>query len=163
MPSSLLRRFFTVMVTPSLEDVYGVSISPTKYIIKPAKPVIFLQLYHCYLSPFDQEFHSMALSPDSFALGLQVSYPQVWENPNTHLFSKTFLEEGFACTPRFKAFMKWQRQKTRPALFERNQEKVYAPFRIGKTGDSLLVEHKGLQKALEKANIALKIKDGHER
>ena len=148
LPSSSFRKFFTLMLSSSLDDFYAVPTSLDRFVIKARRPVIQIQLYHCFISRFDGQIHPMALSPESFSWGIQISYPQIYEDPITHQFSKTLLAKDFVATDLFKLMVQWLRKNTKPVSLEIKDKKVYAPFRIGKESSALVSSHLGLQKAL---------------
>ncbi len=147
-PPSLLKRFFTMMISPEDRDFYAVKAGESKYLIKACFPVIQVQLYHCFISRFDKKIHPMALSKDSFFFGLQFSYPQIYEDPKTHLFSKVLLEKKFSSSLVFKKLAQWLRQNTRPVPLMIQESRVPAPFRMGKKSQELVNSHLGFQKAL---------------
>lgn len=149
LPSPSERKFFTLMLSTSLDDFYAVPTSSDRYVIKARRPVIQIQLYHCFISRFDGQIHPMALSPESFSWGIQISYPQIYEDPSTHQFSKVMLVKDFITTEVFKEMVQWFRKNTKPVSLEIRDQKIYAPFRIGKESTDLVSSHLGLQKALE--------------
>lgn len=144
LPPAEVRRFFSLGLTSSLDDVYVVPVGKDKVFVRPKRPIIQLQLYRCYLAP-DGVFHPMILHPDSFSFGLQFAYPQIYEDPKTHQFHKVFLEEGFSNTQLYKKVVAWSRENTKPFNL---QEGGVAPFRLGKKEENPLSYHLGLQKAL---------------
>jgi hypothetical protein len=148
MPSPELKRFFTLMLSPGVEEFYAVK-AGGRYLLKAKLPVIQVQLYHCFISRFDKQIHPMALSKDSFSFGLQFSYPQVYEDPKTHLFSKVLLEKQFASSALFKKLVQWVRKNTKPVLLTIQESQVNAPFRMGKKSQDLVDAHLGLKKALD--------------
>ena len=148
LPSPSFRKFFTLMLSSSLEDFYAVPTSSDRFVIKARRPVIQIQLYHCFISRFDGQIHPMALSQESFSWGIQISYPQIYEDPVTHQFSKVMLSKDFMNTEVFKEMVQWFRKNTKPVSLEIQEQKIYAPFRIGKESTELVSSHLGLQKAL---------------
>lgn len=148
LPSPASRKFFTLMHSSSLDDFYAVPTSSERFVIKARRPVIQIQLYHCFISRFDGQIHPMALSQESFSWGIQISYPQIYEDPVTHQFSKVMLAKDFNNTEVFKEMVQWFRKNTKPVSLEIKEQKIYAPFRIGKESENLVSSHLGLQKAL---------------
>ena len=148
LPPPILRRFFSLMLTVSLDVFYGVSIGPEKLAIKASLPVIQIHMYHCVFSSFDHQIRSMVLSPDSFGWGLQIAYPQVYEDPKTHQFSKVLLDKGFPNSKPFKEMVSWLRKNTQPVPLQERGGRAYAPFRIGKSSLEKRETHQGLQKIL---------------
>lgn len=147
LPPVPLRRFFSLMLSTTLDAFYAVAIPDGKIAIKPVLPVIQIQLYHCFFSSFDHQIRSMVASPESFAWGLQISYPQIYEHPKTHQFSKVLLEEGFPNSKLFKEMVSWLRKHTQPVALQ-EEGRAYAPFRVGKLSVNLRETHAGLQNML---------------
>jgi hypothetical protein len=149
LPPPALRRFFPLMLSASLDVFYAVPVSPGKNVIKASLPVIQIQMFHCFFSSFDQKLRSMVVSPESFGWGIQISYPQVYEDPHTHQFSKVLLEEDkFPNSKPFKAIVSWLRKNTQPVPLQEEGGLAYAPFRIGKHSLEKRQTHVGLQKML---------------
>ncbi len=147
LPPIALRRFFSLMFTNSLQTLYAVELPGEKIAIKASLPVIQVQLYHCFFSSFDHQIRSMVASPDSFAWGLQFSYPQIYEDPKTHQYAKVLLENGFPNSKLFKEMVSWFRKNTQPVPLQ-EEGRAYAPFRIGKGSGQARETHAGLQKML---------------
>ncbi len=148
LPPPEMRRFFSLMLSVSLDIFYAIPIAPDKLAIKPTRPVIQIQMYHCFFSSFDHQIRSMATSQDSFGWGIQIAYPQVYEDPKTHQFSKVLLDEGFPNSKPFKEMVSWLRKNTQPVPLQEGDGRSYAPFRIGKNSLEKRETHKGLQKIL---------------
>jgi hypothetical protein len=149
LPPIPLRRFFSLMLSTSSDAFYAVAIPDGKIAIKQALPVVQIQLYHCFFSSYDHQIRSMVASPDSFGWGLQISYPQIYEDPKTHQYSKVLLEEGFPNSKLFKEIVSWLRKNTQPVALQEDG-RAYAPFRIGKFSKDFRESHAGLQNMLSK-------------
>ncbi len=147
LPPNDLRRFFSLMLSTSLETFYAMKVPEEKIVVKPSLPVIQIQLYHCFFSSFDHQIRSMVASPESFAWGLQFSYPQIYEHPKTHQFTKILIEEGFPNSKPFKEMVSWLRKNTQPVALQEDG-RAYAPFRIGKLSLDRRETHAGLQAIL---------------
>ena len=145
-PPASLRRFFSLMMTSSLDCLYAVELAKEKRVIKPRLPVIQMQLYQAFFSPMDQKIHSMVMHSDSIGCGLQISYPQIYEDPNTHQFAKVLLSEEFVNTLLFKKIVHWLREHTKVPFLPRGKQQEPMPFRIGKNSSSMMDGHKGLAK-----------------
>ncbi|MBX9924346.1 MAG: hypothetical protein K2Y01_09570 [Rhabdochlamydiaceae bacterium] len=147
LPPPSLRRFFSLMLSNSLDPFYAVAVPDEKIAIKASLPVIQIQLFHCFFSSFDHQIRSMVASPESFGWGIQISYPQIYEHPKTHQFAKVLLEEGFPNSKPFKEMVFWLRKNTQPVALQEDG-RAYAPFRIGKLSLNARETHKGLQNML---------------
>lgn len=148
LPPPAMRRFFSLMLTSSLDALYAIPLPQGKMIVKACLPVIQVQLYHCFFSSVDSQIRPMIIGPDSFSWGLQISYPQIHQNPKTHEFAKVLLDPGFPNTRPFKAMVSWLRKNSQPVPLEMPEGKAYAPFRMGKLSGEKKESHAGLQKIL---------------
>jgi hypothetical protein len=73
LPPPSLRRFFSLMLSTSLDVFYALPVSNGKNVIKASLPVIQIQMFHCFFSSFDQKLRSMVVSPESFGWGTYTS------------------------------------------------------------------------------------------
>lgn len=147
-PPAALCKEFTLMLSAALDAFYAVGLSSDFFLIKARSPVVQLQMYHCFISRFDRKIYSMAMNADSFTYGLQISYPQIYEEPHTGQFKKLLLEEDFPNTILYKKIIQWIRHNTKPEIFLLGEEERVAPFRIGKKKKDFGSEHKRFKKIL---------------
>jgi len=131
--------------TTSLDMLYAMQVGENKFLIKPLKPVIQLQAHHFFYSELDKKFHPMVLSKESVSWGLQFSYPQIYEDPKTHLFSKVNNSLEFPNTELFLALTRWLRAHSMPTPFIVEGQKVNVPIRIGKKAFSWINVHPQLK------------------
>lgn len=148
-PPSSLRKEFTLLLTDSLNAVYAVPLPQDRILVKARAPVIQIQIYHCFISAFDQKIYPMAMNADSFTWGLQFSYPQIYEDPKNGIFKKVLLDGGFGNTVVYKQIVSWLRKHTKPAAFSIGGNSVVAPFRIGKENKDLF-PHKRFKETLKR-------------
>ncbi|HSW86216.1 MAG TPA: hypothetical protein VLG49_01815 [Rhabdochlamydiaceae bacterium] len=145
-----LRRYFSTIFTKTSDILYAMKVGPEKYLIKPLKPVIQLQLHHFFYSTVDTKFHPMVLGKDSVTWGIQFSYPQIYQHPKRHDFSKVVDSPDFPNTSLFSRLAKWIRAHTVPTPFTVNGKRTNVPIRIGKNCLSWIHLHPQLvQKGLE--------------
>jgi hypothetical protein len=147
-PSSSVRNAFTLMLSSSLDSFYALEVPSNKFIIRARLPVIQLQMYHCFFSKLDQKIHSMAMNKESFSWGLQISYPQIYEDPNTHEFINVLKSQDLQDTKLYKEIVQWIRNHTKPVCLSFHGHTIWAPFRMGKGARDWTFAHKGLSKAL---------------
>lgn len=140
-----LRRYFCQYVTSSLEMMYALKIGEDRFLIKPQKPIIQMQYHQFFVSKLDGKFHSMVLSEDSISWGIQLSYPQIYQDPNLASYSKVIESEEFPNTSLFKKIIQWLRYNTIPTPFELEGKRTNATFRIGKKCLPWIHQHSGLQ------------------
>lgn len=145
LPSQELRRFFSLIFTCSLDCLYATAVRDNRYLIKPILPVIMIQLHHFFISQQDHKIYSMVMSRESMGWGIQISYPQIYEDPRTHTYYKVDVSEAFPNTAVFKEMIRWLRQHTMPMPLQFSGQRFYAPFRIGKNCLPWISHHAGLQ------------------
>ncbi|MES2199773.1 MAG: hypothetical protein V4489_06360 [Chlamydiota bacterium] len=147
-PPPDLRKEFTLMLSTFVEAFYAVSLSSDQFLIKARCPVIQIQIYHCFISKFDRKIYPMAMNADSFTYGLQISYPQIYEEPHVGKFKKMLLEKDFPNTILYKQIVQWLRNHTKPATFFLGDKEEVAPFRVGKKEKDGIGDHKRFKKTL---------------
>lgn len=148
-PPSSLRKEFTLLLTDSLDAVYAVALPKDRILVKARAPVVQIQIYHCFISTFDQKIYPMAMNADSFTWGLQFSYPQIYEDPKNGTFKKVLLEKDFGNTVVYREIVSWLRKHTKPAVFSIGENSVVAPFRIAKERKDL-PSHKRFEETLKR-------------
>ncbi len=141
----ILPPHFTSIWTTSLDEVYALKVGVEKFILKPLKPTVQLQSHLFYYSTLDQKFHPMTMSKESISWGIQFSYPQIFEDPKTHLYSKVSNTPQFPNTELFLKLGRWLRAFTMPTPFLVEGNKVNVPIRIGKKVFSWIEHHPQLR------------------
>jgi hypothetical protein len=139
------RRFFSCAMSINLETFYAIAASHDKFLIKPKKPILQLQAHCFFYSDFDDKFHPMVLSADSISWGLQISYPQLFQDPMTHQVVKVIDSSDFPNTAMFTKLLKWMRDFTLPTPFEVKGVRVNSPIRIGKRSLAWIKNHPQLK------------------
>ena len=129
---SLHRRYFSSIFTTTQDVLYAQEVKPEKYLIKTIRPTLQLQLHRFSFSSLDEKFHPMVLGKDSVSWGIQFSYPQVFQDPQTHAFSKITDAPEFPNTALYKKFALWIRANTLPSPFIYQGKRLNAPFRLGR-------------------------------
>jgi hypothetical protein len=135
------RRFFSCAISATLETFYAIAVGDDKFLIKPKKPVLQLQMHHFFYSDLDGKFHPMVLSPESISWGLQISYPQLFQDPVTRGVVKVIDSLDFPNTAIFTHLLKWMRNFTLPTPFEVKGMRVNSPIRIGKQSLTWIKNH----------------------
>lgn len=140
-----LRRYFSCIWTSDLDCVYAMAVSEEKYLIKPIKPVIQLQGHHFFYSNLDQQFHPMVLSKESITWGIQFSYPQLCQDPQTKEILKIDKTDAFPNSILFSRMTKWLRDHTMPTPFVVAGKRTNASIRIGKQAVAWIAKHPQLK------------------
>ena len=141
-----LRRFFSSIFTTTADILYSMEVGTEKVLIKPLNPVIQLQLHHFFYSSLDGKFYPMVLSKDSITWGIQFSYPQIYQHPQRHDFSKIIDSPEFPNTALFTRLAKWIRSHTVPTPFLIDDKKNNVSIRLGKNCFSWINQHPQLSR-----------------
>ncbi|MGC2596083.1 MAG: hypothetical protein WA347_07375 [Rhabdochlamydiaceae bacterium] len=144
-PIEEFRRIFSCGVSADLEIFYAMEVSGDRFLIRPKKPVLQLQAHHFFYSTLDRKFHPMVLSPDSISWGLQITYPQLYQDQITHQVVKVINSPDFPNTAVFTKLLKWMRSFTLPTPFEVDGRQTNSPIRIGKQSLAWIKNHPQLK------------------
>lgn len=146
MPSeSSIRHIFSGILTTSSDHLRSVDIGNDKELVRVVKPVIQMQNHRLHYSEQDKQFHSMVLGSDSIMWGIQFSFPQFYQNPETKMPEKVEGSEQYPNTELFKKLQKWVRQHTTPTPFIVDGEVINVPIRLGKQCYSWINSHPQLR------------------
>ena len=140
-----LGSILSCVWTLDSNDLYLVAVNDTSYLVKPRNPVVLVQAHFMGYSNEEKVFRPMILGADSIFWGLQFSFPQIFQKPDTKEFVKVDRSEKFRNTLLFSEIRKWMRNHTRPTPFLINQTKINLPIRLGKECFSWIQEHPQLQ------------------
>lgn len=143
---SEFRDVFSAIFTATSSILYAHLVGEERFLIKSIKPVIQLQPHHFFLSDVDGKYHSMVLSDESISWGLQLSYPQIFQDPKESHFCKVTSSEAFPNTALFTRLTHWLRRHTLPTPFLYQGVKTNVPIRIGKKCLSWIAKHPQLIK-----------------
>lgn len=152
LPSSQLHRWFTSGLSLQLNHFCKIPVGENENIIRIVKPVLQIKPHWFSYSDADQKIRIDTLSLNNISWGLQFSYPQLFEDPQTKNVHKV-LKENFPNNEPFKNLQKWIRVHTQATPFLVENRKINAPIRIGKACLPWIDEHKGLIKKGIKVNV----------
>lgn len=133
-----VRFFFQCVWTISLDTLYRIKLSEEKHIIKLSMPSIMVQHHRLHYSKDDKTFRSMVFGKDTFPFGLQLSYPQLYQDPKSCNLEKVLLSDKFINSKLFTKARQWFRDKTRPMSVLLENKKVTIPVRISKSSSEYL-------------------------
>ena len=136
---------FSSIFTTTHQALFGMPVGEKGLIIRPILPVLQLASYQFYYDGIYRRFHSMVKRPESLSWGLQFSFPQTFADPKTGEIKKVLHDETFFNTLLFKRLMKWMRTYTLPVVFSIEEQRVCAPFRLGKMCFNWIDTYVGLQ------------------
>jgi hypothetical protein len=139
----LLKNILPAAVSMSDEAVYLQEVAGDRYLLKLRKPVMQMQAHFFRFSPIDNSIRSMVKGQDSVFWGIEISYPQIFQNPKTEEIEKS---SAFENEKLYTALKKWMRDFTRPTPFILpDGKKMNSPIRIGKSCLSWIAEHPDLK------------------
>jgi hypothetical protein len=110
----------------SPDDLWLQEVPGGRYMPKPRRPFVRVQVHHMTYSPIDDVFRPMNLSADSIFWGLQFSFPQVYQCSKTKELLE--VEDGEL----FQSIRKWIRNVTVPTPMLVKGKQVNLPIRLGK-------------------------------
>lgn len=144
------RKLFSSVLTVSLDTLYAIPLADNQHLIRISKPVIQMQIHHMDYSQADSKFRSMVFGSDSIWWGIQFSYPQLYQNQQTHQAEQVVISTTFPNTQLYRDLQYWIRHHTIPTPMILNQQTVNLPMRLGKNCLSWINCHpqlikKGLQ------------------
>ncbi|MDR3623952.1 MAG: hypothetical protein P4L16_02295 [Chlamydiales bacterium] len=138
------KKAFQGIITTTLDAVYAIRIDASRRIIKTRKPTLLLQPYRIEYSSFDGKFRPMVMSQNSLLWGIQISYPQLFQDSKTGVLEK--IGPSFVNTEAFRRLQKWVRYNTQPTTFLIDEvRQVTMPMRIGKEAHGFVNNHHGLK------------------
>ncbi len=110
-----------------------------QFLCRAVRPVIQLQYHLMGFSSVESKFRPMVLGKDSIPWGIQYSYPQLFQDPETQQIVK--VDDGFANTSLFKLMRSWIRKFTIPTPFVVNDKRINTPMRIGPRAKKWINSH----------------------
>ncbi len=122
-----------------------------RFLVSLERPVVQIQAHFFRYSPLDGSIRSMVLSQDAIFWGLQFSYPQIYQEPETMNIVST---RDFPNMSLFQKVRSWVRDATLPTPFQISSRSFSSPIRIGKRAMSWIQNHPQL------ATSALTIQGG---
>jgi len=129
---AVFRSQFALALTSTLEIMYGIDCGNERFILRPERPVIQMQMHAFHYSSFDHKFRSGVLGPESITWGITFSYPQIYQDPFTHQIQKIAESSEFPNTGLFKLLQKFIRVETIPTPFGIGEQTINTPMRLGK-------------------------------
>ncbi len=136
-PLALVRQFAYAMSVTS-DAFTAQEVGEKRILLKATLPIVQMQPHALRYSPLDGTFRSGVHGEGTISWGIQLGYPQIYEDPRTHLIQSTReLTNG----PLFQQIQKWVRAHTRPTPFEVDGKKQIVPARLGKSCFAWIARH----------------------
>jgi hypothetical protein len=124
------RPWFSLMMTHSATTLFATSVAENQFLIRCCKPVILIQPHQITYSSVDKKFRSMVFGTESISWGIQFSYPQIYQNPETNEIEQ--MKKQGENTLLFHKLQKWMRSNTIPTPFYAEEIRQNVPMRLGK-------------------------------
>lgn len=138
------RFFFTLSCTFDLEAVRVLDLPNDREVIAPYAPLMQMQLHRFSYSMADNKFHSQAFGVHSVSWGVRLSYPQLYQYPNTRKVEDALDETKFVNATLFSKARSWMREVSTPTPFLVEGQRVNVPIRLGKSCFSWIDAHPDL-------------------
>lgn len=143
---SIYRSLFSSIFTVSSDHLYTLNVSTDAILMRVKRPVIQLQAHNLDYSKADGKFRSMVFGQESVIWGVQFSYPQLFEEPQSHSVQKVEESLQFPNTTLFRTLQKWTRQHTSPTPFIVDEKIINVPMRLGKNCFAWINRHPQFEK-----------------
>ncbi len=145
-----LRPYFSALMTTEEEALYAQEVAGGRALIRSLLPVIQFQAHHFSFSSEQKKFLRLVRGKKSITWGIQISYPQLYQDPKTQEVKK--VERSFPNSVLFQRLARFLRSFTRPTPFLFEGQRINVPIRLGKNCFSWINNHPQL--------VELKVDDG---
>jgi hypothetical protein len=136
-----VRKYFHAIWTVSLDIAYNIKLKCGRHILKIFRPALVLQHHKMSYNKESQKFFSMVFGKDLLSFGLNLSYPQLYQDPKDKTLHKVMLEDKFENTLLFNKAKEWIKKHTRPLTVVIDKKKCVQTIRIGKKSLEVLKNH----------------------
>lgn len=116
-----------------------------KVMTRISKPVVQVVPFHFSFSKNDLKIYPMVFGKESIPWGLQFSYPQLYQDPDTHDVENA-LNSSFVNAGLFKTLRSWMRAHTKMVSFEFESQSISSPMRLGLNCFTWIENHPSLIK-----------------
>ncbi len=128
-PERSFGPIFSLALSVTDEAFFAMPVEGGRQLYKPILPIVQMQAHSVRYSSADKSFRSQLFGSDGISWGIQLGYPQIYEDPKTHaIFATRDLPNGIL----FHAIQKWIRRNTSPTPFVADGVKQNVPIRLGK-------------------------------
>jgi len=128
----LYRAYFSSVFTRTPDHLYLQPIDQTKALVRVKSPCLQLQVNRIAYSEADGQFRAMVFGPDSIFWGIQISYPQLYQDPKSKEVFHVKENDLFPNTSLFRLVQRWIRSHTIPTPFYVADKRTNTSMRIGK-------------------------------
>lgn len=125
------RFFFTSSFTRDLKALFFLDVGSDREIVSPIEPLLQMQIHRFHYSKEDAKFHPMSFGEKSISWGVRISYPQLFQYPDTRVVEDA-TKSQFINADLLIQLKNWIRRYTQPTPFIARGKKIYEPMRIDK-------------------------------
>ena len=148
------RFHFTTIITKSEDAIATIALPDGRHMVQPLKPILQMRPHRLGYSRVDGEFRPLVFGQKSISWGVQISYPQLYQDPKNRVVSNALDEELFENTSLYYALKDFIRKQTLPTPFVVDGAITRVPMRLGKDCFSWINGHKELTlQGVEVCNI----------
>ncbi len=138
-----LRPFFSSIWTTDSSLLYAMEVGQQKVLVKPLRPVLQLQMHDFIFSSLEKKIHPLVQGSASIPWGIQFSYPQIYQDPQTEEIVK--VPRDLPNSQLYLRLSRWLRAHTRPTAFIYKGERIISSLRLGVSCVSWIHHHPKLQ------------------
>lgn len=126
------RPYFSSIFTLADDHLFQILVGSDRRIIRVEKPVLQLQVNQIAHSAADGKFRAMVFGKESILWGLQISFPQLYQDAVTKEVFSVVDSPKFPNTALYRKLQLWVRQHTIPTPFQVGERRINVPIRLGK-------------------------------
>jgi hypothetical protein len=131
-PPAAAHPYFSVGLSLDSSHFAEVVLSQNEQMIRAVKPIVQLQPHSMGYLEERSEFKPLVFGSRNISWGLQIAYPQLWQNPTSGVIEKVHLSEALPNGKLFRAIQLWCRENTLPTPFLCKEKVVNVPMRLGR-------------------------------
>lgn len=121
-----------VAIAYDFQDFYKIPLPDDKILIKMKSPSIQIKPFHFVYNHELEKFLPNVCSSSTIYFGLEISFPQIFQDPKTFVIKHIFKDQKLKSAQQFKKIRSFVRDHTQPARFQIKDNVKVATFRIGK-------------------------------
>lgn len=133
-----LKRILACALTAHSDALWLQAVPGGRYLVKVSQPVLQLQAHFFTYSSVDGVFRPMSMGANSVFWGIQISYPQIYQDPKTQDLCDAAESPNAEL---FKKVRQWTRDVTRSTPFIADGKKINVPIRLGRKCFSWIENH----------------------
>jgi len=137
-----------VAITTDPDHLRGLKVKEGQQMHRVIKPVVQTKEGSLHYSPQEKKFRSMVYGEGAIAWGVQFSYPQLFQDPETKKVENALTGKEFPDAVLFRTIQRWLRKNSSVFSVAIEGEKVNTPARIGKACEGWIHNHPQLKEFL---------------